>query len=457
MKNLKTLVKSKLLSSASTFSHDESGNFAIIGAVTLAMLVGCLAIGVDVANGWSAKQRLQDTTDAIALMAARGEIEGQANLNAAAQEYFALTYPGQSGANINLDSFTRTGDTVTIVASNNVNTYFASLLGKETLDIKTSSSAVYSNRNIDISMVLDTTYSMTGSKMSSLKLAANNLIDTFSDFENENLRVSVVPFAQYVNVGKSRRNAQWLAVPADEIITYQKRDVISRSNCRTVTRNGTRDGVATTRQGQQCDKVFGAPYTATYTATWEGCVGSRQAPFHERADYAGRTIPGLLNNQAKCGTEIRPLTANLNSAKQTISSLTADGNTYLPAGLAWGWRALDNQEPLTEASAMPSDKTDKVMILMTDGENHNSKNGLLHNGNARGKADQTTRRLCERIKNDDIQVFTIAYEVTDTPTQNMLRKCASGNGNFFNASNAQQLNQAFQAIGASLNETRLTI
>jgi len=456
MKTIKSLVKSKLLSTASKFKQDEKGNFAIIGAVTISMLIAALGVSIDLSNGYFAKQRLQDTTDAIALLAARDEIEGQANLTAAAQKYFDLTYPGQKGTRIELESINREGDAVTVVASNNIDTFFAGIFGRNDLDVQVTSSAQFSNRNIDIAMVLDTTFSMTGSKLSSLKSAANNLVDTFSDFENENLRVSVVPFAQYVNVGTSRRNANWLDVPADEVFTVQRRPVVSRSNCRTVTRNGSRDGVATTRQVQQCDRVFGQPFTETRRATWEGCVGSRQAPYHERAEFSGRRIPGLLNNQAECGTEIRPLTANLNSVKQTIAALNADGNTYLPAGLSWGWRALNNQEPLTEAASLPADKTDKVMILMTDGENYNSKNGILHNATNRVDADRTTSRLCERIKDEDITVYTIAYEVTDTPTQNMLRNCASENTNFFNATNAQELNKAFQAIGASLNELRIT-
>ena len=69
MNTIKSLVKSKLLSTASKFKQDEKGNFAIIGAVTMAMLIGALAVAVDLSNGFSAKQRLQDTTDAIALLA----------------------------------------------------------------------------------------------------------------------------------------------------------------------------------------------------------------------------------------------------------------------------------------------------------------------------------------------------------------------------------------------------
>jgi len=72
MKSLKRIIKSKLLSSATALRKDNNGNFAIIGAITMGLLVAGLAIAVDISNGWSAKQRLQDTTDAIALLAPVG-------------------------------------------------------------------------------------------------------------------------------------------------------------------------------------------------------------------------------------------------------------------------------------------------------------------------------------------------------------------------------------------------
>ena len=299
---------------------------------------------------------------------------------------------------------------------------------------------------------------MNGTKMSNLKSAANNLVDTFDDFQSDSLRVSVVPFAQYVNVGMSRRKANWLDVPADEVITYRKRDLISQSNCRNEPRTGSNDGVPTSWTARVCDNVYGAPYDAQWTATWRGCVGSRLTPGHERVDFGGNRIPGLLNkNGVRCGTEIRPLTKNMKKVKQTINAMNANGKTYIPAGLAWGWRALDNREPLTEAASLPAGDTDKVMVIMTDGENFKSKNGILHNSNDNGDgADITTARLCDRIKNDEIKVFTIAYEVTETATQNLLRNCATSPSNFFNATNAEQLNEAFEAIGNSLIDLRVT-
>jgi len=457
MKMLKNFVKTKLLRSTSALVKDEQGGFAIMAAVSVAILVAGLAIAVDVSNGWSAKQRLQDTTDAIALLAARGQIETQAELNAAAQEYFKLAYPASEGVNIRVDNITRDGDLVTVSTSNNIPTYFTGIFGRSGLDIGARSEALYSNRSLDIALVLDTTFSMNGTKLNSLKVAANNLVDTFDEFENDSVRASVVPFAQYVNVGTSRRDANWLDVPADETITGTRRDVVSRTNCRTVPNNATRDGVPVGGTRRKCDVVRGPERLVTRTATWEGCVGSRFAPNHERAEFGGNRIPGILNSQGSCGEEIRPLTSNTNLVKQTINAMTADGNTYIPAGLAWGWRALDNREPLTEAASLPAGDTDKVMVLMTDGENFRSKDGILHNLRDGGNnADRTTTRLCDRIKDDDIQVFTIAYEVTDAPTRNLLRDCATSSSNFFNATNATELNAAFQAIGNSLVELRIT-
>lgn len=459
MLNATQKIKTKLANTAARFKKDEKGNFGIIAAVTLAAMVAGLAVSVDAANGQFAKQRLQDTTDAIALLAAKGQFETQVELTEAANEYLQSAYPGSEGVNIRLENIKREGDVVTISASNKIPTYFTGIFGTSGLDIGATSQALYSNRNLDIALVLDTTFSMNGAKISNLKVAANNLVDTFDGFQNENLRVSVIPFAQYINVGTSRRNAVWLDVPADEEIFYTRRDVVSRTNCRRVATNRTRDGVSISGTRQRCDVVRGNPYTASYTATWQGCVGSRFAPNHERVDFGGNRIPGLLNkDNVECGTEIRPLTANMNQVKQTINAMNADGDqTYIPSGLAWGWRALDNREPLIEAAALPTADTDKVMVIMTDGQNSMSKNGLLHNLNDTGiDANTTTSRLCERIKNDDIKVFTIAYEVTDTPTQNMLRNCATSSSNFFNATNAQQLNDAFQTIGNSLNELRIT-
>jgi len=79
--------------------------------------------------------------------------------------------------------------------------------------------------------------------------------------------------------------------------------------------------------------------------------------------------------------------------------------------------------------------------------------------------------MCRNIKNDNITVYTIAYEVNDTRitvytiayevndtrTENLLRNCASQAGNYFDASSAQELREAFDVIATSLTELRITV
>jgi hypothetical protein len=211
-------------------------------------------------------------------------------------------------------------------------------------------------------------------------------------------------------------------------------------------------------QTQVCDDVFAPTQTCDpqpdFTYTWHGCVGSRLDPWHKQHAYPGRKISGIMNKW--CGTEILPLTANLIDVKFRINALSTEFETYLPSGIMWGWRALEKEAPLTEANGPFVDSTKKVMILMTDGFNYLSKNDVFHTGNSKADADDLTTELCVNINTANIDIYTIAYEVTDVPTQNMLRTCATNPSMFFDASDANALQDAFEAIGAELIKLRLT-
>jgi len=411
MLNATKTLKTKLATSATRFKKDTKGNFAVMAAISIAVLVGGLAVAVDASNGYFAKQRLQDTTDAIALLAAKGLLETQAELDQAATEYLLAAYPGAEGLNISLEDITRDGDLVTVEASNKIPTYFTGIFGKSGLDIGAKSEALFAETQLEVALVLDTTGSMRGSKIASLKVAANNLVDQL-DANNQrgNIKMSVVPFAQYVNVGPNNVNANWLDVrPAN---------------------------------GQSVND-------------WNGCVGSRLGRLNERVDVVGNaSVPATTNTN--CGSAISPLTNDLNQTKSSITGLDAAGWTYLPSGLMWGWRTLDSRAPFLEASANRDGKTDKVMIVMTDGANTRSKNGRFHEGQSQANADNVAEDVCSKIKDENITVYTIAYEVGDTKTENLLRDCASDTGKYFDASNPEQLKRAFDVIAASLTELRLT-
>ncbi len=384
------------------FCADTGGNIAIMFAVLLFVIVGGLAMAIDLSNGYAAKQRLQNTSDAVALFAARDGIEDQSELQAVAQAYFDEVYPNATGERIEILNISRDGDRVDIQTRNNIDTFFSSIFGRDSLDVSVRSSTTFAQQSLDVSLVLDTTGSMRGAKLASLKTSATRLMDTFEGFDNEKLRVSIVPFGQYVNVGANQRNQAW---------------VQGRSNNRN-----------------------------------RLCMGSRAQPLNTEAEFGSDPIPVIGN--AQCGTAIQPLTNDFRALKRTINDLDARGFTYAPSGLVWGWRTLDAKAPFTEAASSARGK--KVLVLMTDGANTRSVDGDSHEGRNRGAADEATRDLCARVKGSDITVYTIAYEVTDAATRDLLRNCATSQDNFFNAQNARDLDAAFTNISSTLNELRIT-
>jgi len=405
-----------------TFNHttasyrkDTGGNVAMMFAISVFFIIGLLAVAIDLSNALSSQQRLQDTTDAIALLAAQDDtLDTPEKLEAAAQALFDATYPGQRGVRIEIESITREGDEVSIVSRNNVDTYFSGVFQAADLDVAVASTAIFSQKSMDVVLVLDTTGSMGEpapgtngqTKIQSLKTAANGLIDTFDSLNNDDVRLGVVPFAQYMNVGQSNSSAPWL----------------DRSQ---------------------------APINA-----WQGCVGSRLNGKDETPTKAGGKIPAFPGNI--CGSEILPLTSDMNKARESIEGLTPRGWTYIPSGITWGWRTIEGEIPTNVANPPKGTDHTNVMVIMTDGENTRSKSQLTHEGVNINEANGKTARLCDRVKQDNIEVYTIAYALDDEETKDLLRECASDGTKFFDASTADALNSAFDVIASNLQTLRTT-
>ena len=395
---LKTVTQ-KIPSFAKRFGANERGSSAVIFAGAAFMIMGAVGLAVDGSQIRKYKQELQATVDSAALAIAREQTDDQAERDDIAQTYLA------SQANLGpatLTEASQNGAAYTVGARIEYRTSFMHLFGHETVDIYASGTTVYDVRDINISLVLDSTGSMQGAKLASLKSAANELITSLDNVPGDAVNVSVVPFAQYVNVGTTSAAQLYVDSPAG----------------------------------------------------WNGCVGSRLGTLAERAPYSGTAFPGL--NNVVCPTEVLPLTSNMAAARTSINDMVADGWTYIPAGISWGWRTLTNSTPFTEVSGSEGPGSEKIMIVMTDGANTRSKDGLGHEGWNRNVANAATESTCTQVKADNITVYTIAYEVTDVPTQDLMRDCATTNVNYFQAENSTDLSNAFSAISASIQTLRLT-
>ena len=231
----------------------------------------------------------------------------------------------------------------------------------------------------------------------------------------------------------------------------------------------------------------------------------REARFFNVFKYRGvnasidSTDPDTRGPNRGCPTPIVPLTSNETTVQAAVSAMRhwQGGGTNQAEGLAWGWRVLSPTAPFTEGAAYGPDVR-KVIVLMSDGENTNVGTdavmatdysaynhmgfwrdyasgdaltqllfGILHGvlppGILRRDIDSSNEyvdyvddrqsALCTAIKNAGIEIYVVRFR---NGNEDLMRNCASSDEHFFNADNAAELSQAFDAIGTGIGSLRLT-
>ena len=398
------------------FLRNKDGNMAIMTVASILTLILTVSLSVDSTNLFQKRNTLQSMSDSIALAAFQSGETDAAALRKIADDYMTYKYDSQTVANIQIDTIQHNGSEVLVSLSQTPN-QSSLFLAQNNYEIGVSSTAGNGDSALNLALVLDSTGSMGHQgKMPTLKRAANDMIDKLEDSSSQDIKISVVPFAQYVNVGTGNSFASWIDFPNQQ-----------------------------------------------HASNWSGCVGSRVSGFEFQVEAGGNQIPAFSN--IHCGQALQPLTANMSAVRSKVNSLTPSGWTYLPAGLMWGWRTLDGQAPFTQAAASkPDQQIQNVMIFMTDGENTRAKNGQYHqraaisgfHRNAHEQVNQDTSTVCEAIKSDEVIVYTIAFRVNDANTRNLLEGCASSQSHYFDASNNNKLIEAFNAIADEVGNLRLT-
>lgn len=474
------------------FAAARSGQIALTFGLSLLPLILAIGCGIDLSRVLVARSQLTGAVDGAGLAVARSATADPIKMTEEAQAFFYANYGTLDLGTINsltvepLPAVRAPGASVAASPGIRVNARvripmsFMALAGVNDLEVQASADIIREARALDMVLVLDTTASMSGTKISTLQSAGGKLAEMV--MVDASVRLAVVPFAQYVNIGLANRSIGGVSVPSDS------------TTCTTVNRNTTTCTGTETYQGTCYRNVNprpgtcytdGVPYTCTVydreaypctltrqtgcttttqpvqsctTLTWRGCVGSRP-PSNNTSDlnFPGSSLPGLMN--INCSQPVTLLTSSASTVTSAISALKASGNTYMPAGLQVGWHVLTPRIPFDQGQPYSADPAPKrVMMLMTDGVNSLSLSGTgpLHNGTSRTAADQVTQTLCSNIKADGIELYTVALEVTDSATLSMLRSCASSPDRFFNAENSDKLLEKFQAIAVSVSNLRLS-
>ena len=481
------------------FKKDTDGNVGMMFAGGALMLLISIGAAVDYSNISRQQSALQAQVDAAVLAAATVQVDlktnGNGNANGRSKKEFetredaARKVIAANGFDLNtIDPVVTLNEhSVEVRAELSYKPFFGGLLGVNNVRVVAESeSGLPGAATIDLVLVLDSTDSMrVNGKMDALKEGAANLVDAIEESGSES-KIGLVPFSRYVRINPSLRTANWFQMPTefDTDVTWQQ-PIRTGGTCNQETRTRTIDGVEEQYQRNVCtgQTTTYEQRSATVESRWNGCVGTRATPLSEMDDLYYNRIPGLLNNvppehsgasnnaYSDCPGEIMPLTVDYGDLKSGINAMSTIDNTYLPSGLIWGQRVLSPGEPFDNAPVPGETENQKVMILMTDGintteirEDPTSQTqweappyiARVDSDEVADEANAATARLCQSVKDDDIDIYTIAFQVTDAATRTLLRNCASNPDQALTADSNNDLIAEFNNIANRLEaEIRL--
>jgi len=437
------------------FFSQTGGATAVVFAMCIPMFIASAGLAVDLALAYNLKTRLNNAVDKAALSAAtvRGSDE---DIRQAALEFFEKNFPEHRiGETLSVDVDIGYKE-LSVTATAQVRTMFMAILGMEYIDVRAFAEVTKAFWNdIEISMVLDLSGSMAGARVVALREAASDLVRMIvpdnPEAQEKYAKIAIVPYSMGVNVG-----------------TYanQVRGTISSGTC--------------TTPGCQYFR-FTNMNNQSKTQQISNCVSERVGPnaytdVPPSTTFVGRNYPPTGN---PClSSQITPLTDNKDLLLSRVGALAASGSTAGQVGIAWGWYLLAPTfnylwpEPSRAADYMSEDLY-KIIIIMTDGE-YNSPycqgvisrdattgsgaaadkiNCNAHNGNSYYQSG----RLCEAMKEKDIIVYTIAFDLINAPTAlTLMQECATDSTHFYRADNTDELKQAFRDIARKISSIYLS-
>ena len=129
--------------------------------------------------------------------------------------------------------------------------------------------------------------------------------------------------------------------------------------------------------------------------------------------------------------------------------MTPAGNTNTTIGLVWGWHSLTSNLPLTQGAA-PAPDLDKVIIMLTDGDNTQDRWSKLRVGHRCAHEDAA----CDKREGPaNIKVYTVRV-INGNAT--LLRNCATSPTMYYDVDQASDLNSVFSSIAQQLATLRIS-
>ncbi|MGE0754212.1 MAG: pilus assembly protein TadG-related protein [Alphaproteobacteria bacterium] len=460
----------RLLTLLTSFRRAQDGAAMPLIGLAIFMMIAAAGMAIDMSRAQIAQSRLSNALDAAGLAA--GSVASSGDINAVAQKYFDANFPsGFMGTNLSTLTVVpdATNEVIVLDIDGTVDTVFMHMLGIDDVDIAAHTEITRASRGMELVMVLDNTGSMSGSKLTALKDAAETLVNILygSKSEIDNLWIGLVPFAQAVNIGTAHNS--WTS---------------GTFNWGTTSWMGCVDAREASGRDITDDPPSVALFPKYYWAchsSYNGWYGTNSSRTNCSTGSGWRYKSGLGVNVGPnkyCSQPVTQMTKSKATILAGIDDMEANGNTHIVLGAAWGWRMLSPRWRGLWGGEMDDDELpldyntplmDKVLIVMTDGENVISNSvrgayGYLSQGTlgttsqngAENELDERLTDVCDAVKDEGIIVYTIAFGNPGSGIQNLLRDCASKPEYFFNSSSNSELQSAFEQIGDALANLRIS-
>jgi len=486
------------------FRRDEKGTIAIIFALTSFIVMALVGGAVDYGRAVTARDQMQNACDASVLAAAR-VWQTEKSLTLAEQkatEYYESNKPHGVDSSISAFESNLERNSITLSALSRIKAPFLSAAAAISVLAGGASSTQSTDyvvtvkceallaaggngdSDLEIAMMLDVTGSMSGDKIKDLKAAAKDLIDivVWADQSEHTSRVALVPFANAVNLGSTD-------------LAEAVRGEVKSSYCQSQSSPCTGVGTGNSKwQWGRPAKWYKFKNQAGNDTTWQVssyCVTERVAStVTDDAPDLDSTKVGPLYSDTKaasCGdmvlktsdlevNTVQPLTNDKELLKRRIDKLTINGSTAGQIGSAWAWYMLSPKWgylwPDNQPVAYHTEKTDKIAILMTDGEyntahcngvlakdsGYGDKNNRINCNATNGKSDSQADDVCAAMKEGTgITVYTVGFALGGNKTAiDTLKKCASDETKFYDAEDGDQLRMAFRDIALQVAKLRLS-
>ncbi|EJK79679.1 VWA domain-containing protein [Rhizobium sp. AP16] len=385
--------------------HDRAGNFGILTAIAIPVVAATAGVAVDVTNMTVSNSQLQQATDAAALATATALANGNATTSNA-QQLATQFVTGQMSNYLSGD--TNTADALKAGTTANV------------------TSATNSAGGTSYTVAVNASYDMSVNGMSQL-LGIKTMHVSAASTSTSGSATAAKQAALSMEIALDKSGSMLLNT--DVIDTSQK-------SCTQYYTEGN--------YLYQYPKAKSPCYIKKIAAlkTAVGTLLDQLDSADPKSQYV-RTAAIAWSSEVDSSSALAWGTTATRS--NVISGLNANGGTESSAPMALAYKNVSASSEATAQAAKGNTTFQKIIVLMTDGENNATS------------SDTKTLATCKAAKDAGVLIYSVAFMAPDRG-QTLLKNCASSPSNYFDAQQMSDLIAAFKTIGnqASKQITLLT-